>query len=233
MDKLNICLNYYGQPRDTEITKNTFNTFINTNNINYYIVYTTWKDEKIDEFQQLFPNSYINLVDKPDMQNYDNLINNYRLDNSSILNRKSLEHYIMGLYIRKMSYTSIIAFEEKNNINFDFIVSLRPDIYLDNHLCNFYDIIRTNLDNVVYVANNPTFAIYYNQPALPEGMFISNKINSKKILEQLDILDKCVVNNTNFFHPESSFYNAITFLQINIYNLNLSAFPQYPIPRWS
>jgi hypothetical protein len=123
------------------------------------------------------------------------------------------------------------AYEEKNNINFDFIVSLRTDTYLDNHLCNFYDIIHTNLDNVVYVANNPTFAIH-NQPALPDVMFISNKNTSKKILEQLDILDKCVVNNTNFFHPESSFYNALTFLKINIYNLNLSAFPQYPIPRW-
>ena len=231
MDKINICLNYYGQPRDTEITKNTFNTFINTsNNINYHIVYTTWKDENIDAFQQLFPNSYINLVDKPDMQNYDNLINNYRIDDSNNW-RKSMEHYIIGMYIKKMSYTTINDFEEKNNINFDFIVSLRTDTYLDNHLCNFYDIIGRNLDNVVYVANNPTFAVH-NQPALPDVMFISNKNTSKKILEQLDVLDKCAVNNTNFFHPESSFYNAITFLKINIYKLSLSAFPQYPIPRW-
>ena len=57
-------------------------------------------------------------------------------------------------------------------------------------------------------------------------MFISNRDTSKKILEQLDILDNCNIANTNFFHPETSFYNAIVFLKIIINELNFGAFPQ-------
>jgi hypothetical protein len=124
-----------------------------------------------------------------------------------------------------MSYTTIINFEKNNNINFDFIITLRPDIYLNNHLSNFYSIINKNLNNTVYVANSPKFSIY-NQPSLPDVIFISDKDTSKKILEQLDILLNCNIKDTYFFHPESSFYNAITFLKININELNLGAFPQ-------
>ena len=92
-----------------------------------------------------------------------------------------------------MSYTTIINFENNNNINFDFIITLRTDMYLNNHLSNFYDTINKNLNNTVYVANSPKFSIY-NQPSLPCVMFISDKETSKKILEELDISNIKVID---------------------------------------
>ena len=229
---MNICLNYYGLPRNSEITKFTFNKHIHTNdnNINYYVLYTTWENENVDEFKKIFPNSYINFIEKPDIQKYNYIINNYNLDPGNP--HKTIDHYVLGMYIKKMSYTTITNFEKNNNINFDFIITIRPDIYLNNHLSNFYDFINTNLknkdlNNTVYVANTPKFDVY-GQPALPDVMFISDKDTSKKILEQLDILVNCTLKDTNIFHPESSFYNAITFLKINIHELNLFAFPSMP-----
>ena len=222
---MNICLNYFGLPRKLEVAQNTFNKYIytNDNNINYYILYTTWENENVDEFKKIFPNAYINLIDKPDLKKYDYIINNYTLD---ITNQyKSIEHYLLGLYITKMSYTTIINFENNNNINFNFIISLRTDLYLNNHLSNFYSYINKNLNNNVYVANSPKFSIY-SQPSLPNAFFISDKDTAKKILEQLDILVNCNIKDTNFFHPESSFYNSIDFSKINIIELNLFAFPQ-------
>ena len=176
-----------------------------------------------DEFKKIFPNSYINFIEKPDLKNYEYIINNYTLDITN--SYKTIEHYVLGLYIKKMSYTTIINFENNNNINFDFIITLRTDMHLNNHLSNFYDTINKNLNNTVYVANSPKFSIY-EQESLPVVMFISDKDTSKKILEQLDILINCNIKNTNFFHPESSFYNAIAFSKININELNLFAFPQ-------
>ena len=223
---MKICLNYYGLPRKLEVAKNTFNEYISTpnNNINYYILYTTWENENVDEFKEIFQNSYINFIEKPDLKKYDYIINNYTLDHTN--NYKSIEHHVLGLYIKKMSYNTIINFENNNNINFDFIITLRTDVYLNNHLSNFYSIINKNLNNTVYVANSPKFSIY-NQPSLPIVIFISDKETSKKILEELDILVNCNIKDTNFFHPESSFYNALSFLKINIIELNLFAFPQH------
>lgn len=220
---MNICLNYFGLPRNLENTKHIFNECIHTvdNNINYYILYTTWENENIDGFKEIFPNSHINFIEKPDLQKYDYLINNYTLD--PVNSYKSIEHYVLGLYVKKMSYTTIDNFENNNNIKFDFIITLRTDTYLNKHLSNFYGIINTNLNNTVYVANEPDFSVY-NQPSLPIVIFISDKETSKKILEELDIEVNCNIKDTNFFHPESSFYNAIVFSKINIIKLNLWAF---------
>jgi len=220
---MHICLNYFGQPRNIENTIIEFNQYIhsNDNNINYSILYTTWDTENVDEFKKHFKNSYINLIEKPDLSKYDYLINNYTLDYSN--SYKNIEHYVLGLYIKKMSYTTIINFEKSQNINFDFIITLRTDTCLNNHLSNFYSDVIKNLNNTVYVANHPKFSIH-NQPSLPNTFFIADKRTTKKILEELDISQYCNIKNTNFFHPESSFYNVMVYSNIDINELDLYAF---------
>jgi hypothetical protein len=224
---MKICLNYYGQNRDINITKYTFENFIKSDNVDieYYILYTTWDTENTNEFKELFQNSFIEQIEYPNLNNYKFIIDNYKMDPTNP--NKTIEHYLLGLYIKKMSYKTIEKFEECNNINFDFIISLRTSIYLyDNHLSVFYNDINQNLINKIYVAKDPCFDVHPNQPALPDIISIANKNITKKQLEQIDVLDNCLVIGTNFFHPESSFFNILKHHKIDIISLNFRAFPQ-------
>ena len=228
---INVCLNYYGQPRNIDITRDTYYKFIHIDdnkhklpfNVKYHIIYTTWKSEDVSKFKQLFPCSYIEQIEEPNMENYNFLIENYKVDITNPY--KNINHYIKGFHIKKSSFKTIEKYENDNNINFDFIITIRPDIYLNNYLPKFYELINKKLDNTVYTAVEPKFAVY-NSPALPDVICISNKKTMEKILNQLSILEHCTVNGSNFFHPETSFYNALRYYNLNIINLNFKAFPQ-------
>jgi hypothetical protein len=218
-----ICINYYGQVRNVNITRNTYNKFIKDNN-EYHIIFTTWNNENTKDFELLFPSSYIKKIETPKMDDYSVYVNNIVVDKTN--NHKNIEHIIYGLYIKKMSYDTIDEYENINNINFDFIISLRTDVYLNRNLNVFYGCIDNFLNNnVVFVAAEPKFQAY-NEPALPDVLCISNKVVMKKMLSQLDSLDKCLLANSNQFHPETSFLKYINFLDLKYYELQLRAFPQ-------
>jgi hypothetical protein len=226
--ELNVCLNYYGQPRKLDNTKNIYDNYIKLNennplNVKYHILYTTWKSENVDEFKTLFPESYVEQIDEPNMENYEHIIKNYKMDNTNHF--KSVEHYIKGLFVKQKSYDTIEKYEKINNINFDFIITMRTDVYLDKHLPDFYKTIILNQNNTVYVAKEPKFAVY-NTPALPDVISIADKESTKRVVGQLDILPNCVVTDTDFFHPETSFYNALKYSNLNIIELDFKAFPQ-------
>jgi len=225
ISKKNICINYFGQCRDIKTTEQIYNEFIKTNdpNIEYTILYTTWKDEDTTEFANLFPNAYIKKYDYPDLNDYKNIINNYSMDPTNVANKKTLIYYLLGLYIKKMSYYTI---EDVSHMKFDCIVSLRTYIYIyDLHLSTIYNNIEKE---TVYVANSPKYDIYLRigQPALPDVIFISDKNTMKYILHQIDIIGNCNVKNTNAFHPESSFYNSLAFFNLKIMCCNFRAFSQ-------
>jgi hypothetical protein len=217
---MKICLNYYGQPRNLDITKYSFDNFIKNDNIEYHILYTTWDNEDITHFKQLFSTCFINQIEKPDLNDYTKIIDNYTVDPTNP--HKTIQHYLLGLYIKKMSYTTI----EKYNHDFDFIISLRTDIYLhDFHLSTYYNTILNNLNNTVFLPHEPKFPVY-NENASPDTLYISNKSVMQQILCQIDILENCSVSNTNLFHPETSFYKSLVFYNLNIQLLNFRAFPQ-------
>jgi hypothetical protein len=218
-----ICLNYYGQIRDINITRNTYNKFIQGEN-EYHIIFTTWNNENTTDFERLFPNSYIKKIEKPNMDNYLEYSKNIVVDKTNP--NKSIQHVIYGLYIKKMSYNTIEEYENINNINFDFIISLRTDVYLNKNLNVFYDYIYNNLnDNVVFVATEPKWDVY-NEGALPDVLCISNKVVMKKMLSQIDILEKCLLQNTNIYHPETGFGKSIKAHNLTCVELDLKAFPQ-------
>jgi len=230
-NSINVCLNYYGQPRNSNITSDIYYKFINIDdnkhklpfNVNYHIIYTTWKYEDVSSFKKIFPNAYIEQIEEPNMENYKFLIENFKMDVTN--HHKNISHYVKGFYIKQSSLKTIEKYENNNNINFDFIITIRPDIYINDYLPKFYEVISNKLDNTVYTAIDPIFAIY-NSPALPDVICISNKKTMEKILNQLSILKHCTVNGSNFFHPETSFYNALNYYNLNIIKLNFKAFPQ-------
>lgn len=222
-NKKKVCINYFGQCRDIGVTEKIYNNFLKTSdpNIEYTILYSTWKDEDTTDFEKVFPTAYIKKYDFPDLKIYKSIVDNYSMDPTNPY--KPLEHYLLGLYIKKMSYYTI---EEFNHISFDCIVSLRTYIYIyDSHISSIYNNIEKH---TVYVANAPRFEVYSNigQRALPDVIFASDQNTMKQILHQIDIIEQCKVKNSNFFHPESSFFNSLDFFQLKIVCCNFRAFPQ-------
>lgn len=221
---MKICINYYGQPRNVSLTRNIYDHFIHDQHNEFYILYTTWTTENVNDFKKIFTSAHINQIDLPNITTYNDLITNYNLDNTN--QHKSIEHYVKGLYIKKMSYHTIDNVEKKNNINFDFIISLRTDIYMaDNRLSIFYDYINKNLNNNIFLAAGLKFDVY-NEGAEADTICISNKQIMFKVLSQFDILPVCTLSNKNIFHPETSFKKCLSYYKFNVINLNFRAFPE-------
>jgi len=228
---MNICLNYFGQPRNPETTERVFNNYIKTPyDVTYHILYTTWDIENIDSFKTIFPNAFIKQYSYPDNNIFNTILTNYALDFYS-RECRTLLNYLLMLYIKSMSAKTISEYEELNNIQFDFIINLRPDLRLSHNLYTFYDqILKTINDTTIYIASEPRFNCYleqYGQDAYPHAIFIANSYVSKKVLNELSIIEYCPVKTTNWLHPESSSFNAIHYLSLNFVILPFCAFP-YP-----
>ena len=225
---MNICLNYYGQVRNNSITTETYKKYIDDKKNNIYVLYTTWDTENVTQFKDYFTNSYIRQINVPNLYDeYSDIINKCKMDPTNP--HKSITHYLFGLYIKKESYNTINTFEEEKNIKFDVIISMRTSVYINNNISNYYNAILNNVNDehcTVFVANEPCFDVY-NQGALPDVFYITrNKSVMKNVLSEIDILDHCLITNTNFFHPEASFYKSLAHFKLNIVKLKLFAFPQ-------
>jgi len=221
---MKICINYYGQPRNVGLTRKIYDNFVHDQHNEFYILYTTWTTENIIDFKNLFTSAHINQIELPNITIYNDIVTNYNLDNTNPY--KSIEHYVKGLYIKKMSSYTIDNFEKINNIKFNFIISLRTDIYMaDNRLSVFYDYINNNLNNNIFLASGPKFDVH-NEGAEPDTICISDKQNTFKVLSQFDILKFCTLYNKNIFHPETSFKKCLSYYKFNVINLNFRSFPE-------
>lgn len=65
---MNICVNYWGQPRLMDVIKNVYDTQIKDDSNNFHICYSTWKTEDVSTFKRIFPNSYIKQYDMPNLE---------------------------------------------------------------------------------------------------------------------------------------------------------------------
>jgi hypothetical protein len=227
---LKIGVSYWGQPR---IIQHTFENFTNTildNKNEFHILYSTWNTENIDEFKTFFSNAYIKQYERPNLGEidiYKNILDKYRIDPTNSNNKKNLEHYLLGLYIKKSSGNTIIEYENRKNIKFDIVISLRTDTRIYNgDMRIFYNIVfDINSDKKIFVANEPKFDIYSNGSS-PDVIMFGKSENIKKALCHLDIIDKTAVTDANFIHPETSFHKSISALGLIINNLNFCAFPK-------
>jgi len=96
---------------------------------------------------------------------------------------------------------------------------------MNHNISTFYNLISQTINNnMIYVAYEPKFNAY-SQYALPDVLFIASKDVTYKMLNRLSIIEHCFVKNTNWFHPESSFFNAIEYFGFIINELPFKAFP--------
>jgi hypothetical protein len=216
---MNICVNYWGQPRLMNIIEDIYKTQINDNINNFHICYSTWKTENISIFKEIFPNSYIKQYDYPNLENYSDIIQNYKYDNTTI--SRDITNYIYGLFIREQSINTINEYMNINNVSFDFIITIRPDTDIYNGLLySYYNNILEN-KKFLYVATHPRYDIY-NQGAIPDALLISNYNNMKKILKFPNF--ETIAINSNIIHPETATGKNVIYNQVPIKYMNLSSF---------
>lgn len=222
---MKICLNFYGQPKNIYNLKEMYDKYIYNSDYEIYIVYTTWKTENIDTFKNIFPNAYINLIDTPSTENdvYMDIINNYNLDITNLCGKKSINGYFLGLYSRDYSRNTIINFEITNNIKFDIILTTRPDIKLKNNISIYFDEINNDTNNTIFVGSDPCFNIY-NECSYPDVLCMSKRDTMMNLLDFINILKHCTLNNKKIFHPETSAFKLIKYKNLNIKYLNFYVF---------
>lgn len=225
---MNICVNYWGQPRQLNIIEDIYKNQINDNINNFHICYSTWKTENIENFKKIFPNAYIKQYDFPDLSLYNNIIDNYHYDDTTV--SRDIKNYILGIYILEQSLKTINEFKEMNNVNFNFIITIRPDTDIYNGtLFSYYSDINNNINNdnnTFYTANSPRFDVY-NEGAVPNALFISNLHNMSKLLTFPDFKNISIMQN--IIHPETAAGKNIKYNKFNLKYLNLYAFRWQPI----
>ena len=216
---LNICVNYWGQPRQLKIINDIYNNQIKDNINKFYICYSTWKNEDVDGFKKIFPDAYIIQYDLPDLSIYKDIIDNYKYDITSI--SQDISNYVLGLYIREKSLHTINNYTIMNNITFDIIITLRPDTDIYNgNLNEHYNFINSNINsNIVFVPDKPRYDIY-NQGAVPDALLVSNIYNMNKILSFPKFENIAIYGN--IIHPETAtgkhiLYNNFILKYLNIY----------------
>ncbi len=203
---MNICVNFFGQPKFVNNAKYIYNNFIKDNSNNFHILYTTWEDENIEVFENDFPGAFIRKIKKPDESVFDkDLLENYKMDYSNA--HKTMSRYLYGFYIKAQSKETVLEYERTHNIEFDVIVTVRIYTKLKNSISPYYERIKNDSENV-YVASERLFNIH-NSPSYPDTFVASNRSIGLDILDCFDVLKESTIHNSKIFHPETSAYNII------------------------
>jgi hypothetical protein len=216
---MKICINYCGMIRNIQDTHETFLQHFTNPAHEYHILYSTWQNHPVDTFKKTFPSAFICQYE-PDLD----LINNYHDYSMDKTNapRKSLEHYLLSLDIKKKSLETFYKYKNYTNIDFDIVIFLRVHAYIYNTK-SLSDLFEPLQDNVACVASEPAFNIY-NCGALPDNICYTTEKNISKVLCHLDVLKQCTVPQTKQFHPETSF--ALS-LQAMGFTINKKPFDTY------
>ena len=145
---MNICLNYYGQPRGCKKLKENYLNNIKDDINTFHCVYTTWNTEDISEFKNIFPDSFINQIEKPNISYFSYFKDNYTMDHTWVSNNVPMDNFLYFLYIKTNSIKTIEKYEEINNIKFDIVITLRPDHYFTGTNINYYyNVFEKSLTN--------------------------------------------------------------------------------------
>ena len=218
---MHIFINIYGQQRSLNNTLNMINNYISNSSDTFHILYTGWEHEE-PIFEKEFPNAYINRIKNNEklIDIYLNKYNDIYLDHTNITNGKNMRHMIYGYYIKSKTVDTINNYIEKTQIEPDYIVTIRTDTELYDNIGYMYNTLNTNS---VYIANEPDFDIYH-VGSCTDVFCIANKKNTFNIVNQINNLDNSVVPETNFIHPETSFYTYLKYNNCIIQRLPIAAF---------
>ncbi len=213
---MNICINYYGQPRGLKVIEKNFYDNIYDNKNNFHILYTTWVTENTDDFKKVFNNSFIKKYEVPDMNDYIDIIQNYSMDGTQV---NGIENYLKYLIIKNNSLQTIIEYEKNNNLKFDIIITMRPDhIFYGDKISDYYDYFITKKD-YIFIPCDPCYDIY-GEGAYQCSFSMCNNNNINKILSKIKIIKYLTLNNQNVFHPETTGFKLLLYYNLKYEKIN-------------
>lgn len=216
---MKIAVNFYGQPRSPHNAHNIFSQTILDKKNEFKVLYTTWDEERIDQFQNLFPASFIRQVPVPPIESFKDEISKYQIDPTNP--NKTIYGYLLSLYCKKESLKTIQLFEEIANVEFDLVITLRTDTILESNIFqNYYEDAKTRQDSA-FVASEINHNVY-GTGAYPD-MFLLTSRKATRALNQIDMLEKCVVQGTNFFHPETSAFQCLVSNSLSVEFIEMTA----------
>jgi hypothetical protein len=215
---LNICINYWGQPRKIQQCIDNFKKTLACSDHLIYVCYTTWETEDVSEFRTVFPEAFIRQVPCPEHLPQ---MDNKRVDSTN--SHKSSYYYGLSLYAKQQSKQTILEYEQQLNLTFDCIVTARTDaLVYHGQAFNYYHLLY---EGAVFVGDAPNFDVY-RTGAVPDVLYLSSRNTMLSTLDHLDVAEHCVVANTNFFHPETSLCNLFKHLNLKIERCVFHTFPR-------
>lgn len=229
-----VCINFSGLPKNIDKLLDTYNTNIYSQEYEYHILYTTWVTEDVSKFREALPFAYIKQIERPDSSGhsyYDEYLyicNNYNYDRTNIASNKLFFNYFLGQFIRDQSRHTIIEYEKIHTIQFDIIITTRPDIKInDSNISIYFNQILENKKRALYVANSPIIDIY-NCGSYPDALIMGQREHMLYLLDYAYIIRFCALYedpiNKNIIHPETTSYKITQHKNIPLINLEFFAF---------
>jgi hypothetical protein len=221
-----VCINYIGQPRTFyKYYKNHFkNLPLNYKDFDIHFLFSTWQGENTDIYiektQHLTKNIFIKKYTSPLKEEF-NWDPKFKHHHSNPHLGPGVFNYFCQLKIWNHSNQTILEYENKNNIIFDYIIQLRPDTFFGyNESCENETAIKDisiydNLeDNTIYTPTECRFDVY-GYGSVPDQVRWGKRDCILKLNNAIEIAEK--LQPVPFeVHPESSLFQIIKYYNFNL-----------------
>jgi hypothetical protein len=217
-----ICINYVGQPRTFyKYYKNQFkNLPLNYKDFDIHFLFSTWENENTDIYaektQDIKKDIFIKKYSPPQKEefNWDPRFQHHH--SNPQFHGKGVFNYFCQLKIWNHSNQTILEYENKNNLIFDYIIQLRPDTFFgyneeSENETGVKDIsIYDNLeDNTIYTPSECRFDVYCCG-SVPDQVRWGKRDCILKLNHAIEIAEK--IQPVQFeIHPESSLFQIIKY----------------------
>jgi GR25 family glycosyltransferase involved in LPS biosynthesis len=212
-----IAIGFHGQIRTFSKAIIDLKPKIMDENSDYTIFLSTWENENVDEFKKVFPNAIIKqfpLQKESDIK-WDKLS---RYNNASSKDKTILGYWSYQKNMQNLR-TMLEEYEKNNSIEFDTILRLRPDTFMDRSIISYYDNVEPNK---IYVPSEYRFDIY-GKGAYSDIMAFGKSNEIKTILNGIDVIEQCT-HEPHVFHPETSMYGVIKYFNYEVVYVELNAY---------
>jgi len=226
---MKICLCFIGLQRTISKTYQDIQENVIDNKNKFTIVYVTWKNENIDDFLRIYPDSIIHRVDEVKLE--DEEFNKWKFGlNMHISWRRTynslddcLFRYYQHIYLLKKAALFLDYMKE----SFDLYVRLRTDINISGQIVSScYDDIKEDTVYFPTAGGSPSsgigrHSIFGDDTGCPDHYFLGKPSNVLKVLSVIDYVHKYKINyietrwfpeptpEENIVQPESTFYKFL------------------------
>jgi hypothetical protein len=233
---MKICLCFIGLQRTISKTYQDIQANVIDNKNEFTIVYVTWKNENIDDFLRIYPDSIIHRVDEVKLE--DEEFNKWKIGLNMHISWRRTYNSLDDCLFRYYQYTYLLKkaalFLDYMKESFDLYVRLRTDINISGEIVSsYYDDIK---EDTVYFPTEPRESIFGGGTGCPEYYFLGKPSIVLKVLSVIDYVHKYKINyiernqwwfpeptpEENIVQPESLLYKFLIGENIFIEFLNNS-----------